>query len=277
MKICLDAGHYNKYNHSPVNQNYYESYFTWDFHLLLKDALQKYGIEVITTRDNQKNDLGLEARGRKSKGCDLFLSIHSNACDDPRQDHPLACCTVTHKADELGQKLADTVAVVMDTNQNGRYINKSQGDGRDWYGVLRGAASVGTPGILLEHSFHTNLRATDWLLNKDNLKLMAEAEAKTIADHFGVSGKPKQDDPNKDEKPKDTPKIEEPKKDYLYRVKVRCNALNVRREPKVAPGNVVQIIRKNEVYTIVEQRGNWGKLKSGAGWINVSPEYVTKQ
>ena len=32
----------------------------------------------------------------------------------------------------------------------------------------------------------------------------------------------------------------------------------------------------NVIYTIIEYNGTWGKLKSGAGWINCSPKYVTK-
>lgn len=43
MKICLDAGHYGKYNQSPVNKAYWESEFTWKFHLLLKAELERYG------------------------------------------------------------------------------------------------------------------------------------------------------------------------------------------------------------------------------------------
>ena len=29
-------------------------------------------------------------------------------------------------------------------------------------------------------------------------------------------------------------------------------------------------VYKRQVYTIVEQKGNWGRLKSGAGWISLS-------
>ena len=37
------------------------------------------------------------------------------------------------------------------------------------------------------------------------------------------------------------------------------------------PGGTV---KKGEVYTIVETKGNWGKLKSGAGWVYL--DYCTK-
>ena len=185
MKICIDAGHYGKYNRSPVNKAYYESDMSWKLHNYIKSALQAYGITVVTTRKTQSGDLGLESRGRKAAGCDLFLSIHSNACGDASVDYPLACCCVSGKADKLGQQLANKVHSVMGTRQTGRIIKK-RGDNGDWYGVLRGAASVGVPGILLEHSFHTNLAATNWLLVDANLKRMAQAEADVIAAYYGI-------------------------------------------------------------------------------------------
>lgn len=35
-------------------------------------------------------------------------------------------------------------------------------------------------------------------------------------------------------------------------------------------------VAKPGVYTIVETKGNWGKLKSGAGWINISAKYAER-
>ena len=51
-----------------------------------------------------------------------------------------------------------------------------------------------------------------------------------------------------------------------YKVKVTADVLNVR----AGAGTnykVNTIIRKNEIYTIVEEKNGWGKLKSNAGWI----------
>lgn len=185
MKICLDAGHFGKYNRSPVNAQYYESDMSWKLHNYLKSALEEYGIEVITTRTIQEKDLGLEARGKLAKGCDLFISIHSNACNEENVDYPLSCCSISGKADKIGQALADAVAKAMNTKQNGRILKREGADG-DWYGVIRGASSVGVAGVLLEHSFHTNKKATEWLLSDDNLKKLAIEEAKTIAEYYGV-------------------------------------------------------------------------------------------
>lgn len=188
ITICLDAGHYAKYNHSPVVSTYWESDFTWKMHLYLKEALESYGIEVITTREDKEIDLGLRERGRCSKDCDLFLSVHSNACSDPSIDAPLACCQIDGATDELGQQLADLVAEVMETKQGGM-IWKRRGvkePDYDYYSVLRGAAEVGTPGVLLEHSYHTNYRSTMWLLDDNNIKRMAEAEAELLATYFDM-------------------------------------------------------------------------------------------
>lgn len=51
-----------------------------------------------------------------------------------------------------------------------------------------------------------------------------------------------------------------------YLVKVTASALNIRQG--VGTGTpVVGCIRDKGTYTIVETQGNWGRLKSGAGWI----------
>lgn len=188
LKICVDAGHYGKYNHSPVNSAYWESDFTWAFHILLVDALRERGVEVITTREDKEKDLALESRGFCSEGCDLFLSVHSNACNSPSVDGPLACCCISGEMNDLGQQLADLVAKVMETNQGGSIWNRyyPNTNDTDYYGVLRGAAKVGTPGILLEHSYHTNLRATYWLMDSSNLERMANAEADLLVSYFGM-------------------------------------------------------------------------------------------
>lgn len=186
VQICLDAGYYGKYNQSPVNGTYYESDMSWKLHLYLKEALESYGIEVITTRENQATDLDLETRGETAESCDLFLSLHSNACDDSSVGAPLTCCCVDGMMDTLGQLLADTVHEVMGTSQGGT-IWKRVGVSGDYYGVLRGASHVGVSGILLEHSYHTNLAATNWLLVDSNLERMAKAEAAVIAAYFGLT------------------------------------------------------------------------------------------
>lgn len=204
VKICLDAGHYGKYNRSPVVPTYYESDMVWKLHLMQKEILERYGFEVITTRANQETDKALADRGKASKGCALFLSNHSNACSSESVDYPIAICllddnkiTIDDESRRIGEQLAAAVASVMGTKQVGRVGTRKSSSDRDgngilddeYYGVLHGAKMVGTPGIIMEHSFHTNTAATKWLSNDDNLRKLAEAECAVIAAYFGKTGK----------------------------------------------------------------------------------------
>lgn len=54
-----------------------------------------------------------------------------------------------------------------------------------------------------------------------------------------------------------------------YLVTITASVLNVR---KGAGTNyaIATTVKKNQVYTIVDEQNGWGKLKSGAGWIKLS-------
>jgi N-acetylmuramoyl-L-alanine amidase len=191
----LDAGHFENYNHSPVLSSYYEGNTMWIYHQYLEQSLEQYpNIIVDTTRINNTRAVG-EAllpsdRGAMGEGYDLVLSVHSNACSSSSVDHPVAIYTLdpryTSVSKTLGLKLATKVAEVMKTYAAPEVYGKAQSDGRDWYGINRGAADVGVPSIILEHSFHTNYRATVWLSSDANLRNLAIAEAKVIADYYGI-------------------------------------------------------------------------------------------
>lgn len=185
-KICIDAGHYGRYNHSPVVNEYWESEMTWKLHLLLKKHLEAYGFKVITTRKEQEKDLALYQRGATSKGCDLFLSLHSNACGTESVDRVDVYAPLSGKGHDIAKKLADCIATTMETKQGG-FVRTRQGEsGGEYYGVIRGAVAVGTIGLLVEHSYHTNTRSTKWLLDDNNLDKLAKAEAKVLAEYFGI-------------------------------------------------------------------------------------------
>lgn len=206
-KICLDAGHYAKYNRSPAVPEYYESDMNWKLHLLLKKYLEGYGFAVITTRSHKDKDLSLTARGKASKGCDLFLSLHSNAVGsyvNEAVDHPVVYVPLNKKGDAIGKILADCISATMGTKQKGE-VKSKRGNNGDYYGVIRGATAVDVPGLILEHSFHTNTRMTNWLLDDNNLDKMAKAEAKVIADYFGAG---KAEEPIKTEKGEKTVMVE---------------------------------------------------------------------
>ena len=188
IKICLDAGHYGKYNQSEVVPAFYESDFNWKFHLLLKKYLEQCGIEVITTRTDKNKDMDLYQRGRAAKGCNVFLSIHANWAERKDADYVVCYVPLNHSGDELGKALAECVGQVMGTKEYSRINTKQSTKGPwDWYGVIYGAVDVGVPGIIIEHSFYSNKKMAEWLMNDANLDLMARKEANVIAKHFNLA------------------------------------------------------------------------------------------
>lgn len=199
MKILLDAGHYGKYNkYNGVNA--YESEVMWKLHKFLRDELQSYGFEVGLTRADQNKDLSVYERGKKAKGYDILLSLHSNACDTESVDRvvviPYQTLTWTEIDDvsmDVAKLLGEAVTKTMDISKYQIYQRKANSD-RDgngvkddeYYGILNAARAVGTPASIVEHGFHTNKAVAKWLSNDANLKKLAKAEADALAEYFGV-------------------------------------------------------------------------------------------
>lgn len=264
-KVCIDAGHYgSRYNHSPVVADYYESDRMWVLAELLSTALEKRGVTVVKTRTNKASDLALTTRGKKASGCDLFLSLHSNAASTESVDYPVAYVlrndnkiTIDERSEEIGLKLAKVVEKLMDTKQAARTATRGSSNDRDgngimddeYYGVLHGAKSVKVPGVILEHSFHTNTAAAEWLMSDTNLQKLAEAEADCITDWLGVKAP-----------------VVSTGSAANYSVRVTIKDLHIRSGPGTSYASKGYI--KPGVYTITETDGIWLKLKSGAGWIS---------
>lgn len=190
IRIMLDAGHYAKYNRSPVLESYWESEIMWALHLDLKKELEALGFEVFTTREKEEEDLAVYERGRKAKGCDLFLSLHSNASPSEKTDRVTVYSAFDNwnDADRLAGLLASSVAELMEVS--GGFVATRESDdhpGTEYYGVMRGARKEGVPlYYIVEHGFHTNLFCARWLSEDANRKRLAALEARVIAGYYGV-------------------------------------------------------------------------------------------
>ncbi len=190
-RIMLDAGHYGKRNQSPSVPEYYESVQMWKLCEFLAEELTVLGFEVLKTRKSCAKDLAVVERGKLAKGCDLFLSLHSNATGNgnTKTDRvsvyaPFDNVNDSHK---LGKILASTVAACMQVADNYVKTRKSEKGDYEYYGVMRGARSVDCPlYYIVEHSFHTNERSAKWLMDDENLRKLAIAEATSIAIYFGL-------------------------------------------------------------------------------------------
>ena len=199
--VCLDAGHCAKQNRSDAVPEFYESEVNWKLQELLADRLENYDIKVVKTRSDQNKDMELTLRGKQAKDSDLFISIHVNAAENVNANYVLGVYMVDDDCGEMDEQskdaallLSSCVAQIMGVKSE-TWERKSSSDRDkngykdDYYGVLRGAHSVGTAGLILEHGFYTNKAQAKFLMDEDNLKKLADAEAEKIADWFGIEKK----------------------------------------------------------------------------------------
>ena len=194
-KVLLDAGHYgSKYNQGVISE-YYESNMTWELQGYLKKELLAYGITVGVTRTNKDTDVAVYNRGTMAKGYDLLISLHSNAASAESAKRVSIYKPLSGIGDRIAELIGKAVFNCMNLKADKYWYyetktRKSEKGNWEYYGVLRGAADVGIPALIVEHSFHTNKEACSWLLKSANLKELAKAEAKAIAEYFGITEKP---------------------------------------------------------------------------------------
>ena len=307
LLVVIDPGHTgNTYNAGAV-KGYYESKAVYDLSLYEKAALEKRGIDVILTRERNQNP-GLYERGqmavKKGRGYAnvVFESNHSNAFNGKAYGVTIIRSAHLPSSEKLADRMIDAIVKVMKPSTGITYnrgvTTKTQSNGADWYGVIRGAVSGATTqgkaqngpvryDYIVEHGFHDNQKECRFLSKQENLKAIAEAKAAVIADYFGISDKGQsvnqgsqsdknnqnnQNSQNKQSTDTDS-STQNKKKSYLVRVSI--DNLNIRQAPTIH-SEAVGFTGK-ETFTIMEEatgivnaagdKSRWGKLKSGRGWI----------
>lgn len=204
VRIMLDPGHAGSFfNASPVVPGYYESAQMWKLAQKIKTALERWDFDVGLTRQTIDEDPELTERGRRARGYDLFLSLHSNAAAIEEPDAPWIIhfaedskTILDEKSEEIARLLGPVISEVMGVSAPYYYTkscdfdrNRNGAIDDEWYGVLFGAKEAGVPGVIVEHSFHTNKAAAKWLSVDTNLDKLAEAEAEALARYYGMEDK----------------------------------------------------------------------------------------
>lgn len=246
IKIMLDAGHYTNYNRSNVHKEYYEGNMMWKLQTYLKKELEDYGFTVGVTRTSRDKDLALNTRGSMAKGYDVFLSLHSNACDNESVDRVVIIKGYDQK-DTLASKFGEALTKAMGVKQKYQIMTRKGSSGGEYYGVLRGAKSVGVSNrFIIEHGFHTNTNTAKWLCNDSNLKKLAEASAKVLADYYGYKKK------------SSTNVATNGWANGEYSCKVRTTANLNLREGRGTNYNIIKTIPKGTVFELGYVANNWG-------------------
>lgn len=297
-KVFISAGHGGS-DSGSVGNGFKEKDLNLSIAMACGNYLKSKGVEVQMSRvKDEDDDLNQEARESNAFGPDLTVSIHNNAGGG---DGVEAWYSIVGG---LGKTCAENIlAEVVKIGQNSRGAKTRKGsNGRDYYGFIR---QTKAPAVIVECAFIDN--ATDiQIINTESKRVvMGEAIAKGILKTLGIAdsapvttaapitksieevakeviaGKYGNGEARKIalKNAGYDPSAVQAKVNELvngsktpsftaYKVKVTTSALNIRSGPGTN-NKIVGVIRDRGVYTIVDEKSGWGKLKSGAGWISL--------
>lgn len=247
--VFLSAGHGGN-NPGAVAYGLKEKDINLQALLSCKEILEKNNIRVVCSRVTDENDpVQEEVKEANTSGCDLAVSFHANAGGG---DGFEAFCNLKNDDAVKLSKIAEKNIKAL--GQNSRGIK----DGMRLYFVKNTKMTA----ILFETFFLDNVNDNKIGDTVEEQRKFGVAYAKAILEYFNITYK---EDAAEEKSEKE--EIKQPS-GVPYLVRVTASALNVR----IGAGLQYKIkteIKKNEVYTIVEERNGWGKLKSGAGWIRL--------
>lgn len=248
MLICIDAGHAkNTSGKRSPDSSLREYEFNRDVAKRLKRILEDRGIQTMFSCDLETDkDVSLIARCRVANeaNADLFISIHANAYGSGSEWTNANGWEIYHyKSSTEGAKLAEAIRAESCATLGLKDRGLKTGD----FFVIK---CTTMPAVLIEHGFYTNKEECEKLKTDSFRESCAVADAKGILKYLGI--------PYEKPTPSNLP----------YTIRITVGALNVRSGPGMNyPKNTV--IKDKKLYTIVEERSGWGKLKSGAGWISL--------
>ena len=221
---------------------------------------KRVGIDVREVASGD-SDVPLSTRVSiaNSLNSDFHISFHANAITGKWQEKAYGLVVLKH------HKCSSKTSIL--ANNVYKYLKDVDWykDGGTKYGVRTDKAMSGydlyilaktkMPSILVEYGFMDSIEDVKIMCTDKFAKDCAEATLKGVCETLGVPYKP----------------LESVNKVFVCKIIV--DVLNVR-EGASTSYPVKTKVKRDEVYTITEVKDGWGKLKSGAGWINISDKYV---
>ena len=242
-KNFTDLGHGGNDSGAVGINNTKESNIVLEVGTKVDKYLEPCNIENKLSR-NKDVTLSLSARSSASNkyNADTFVSIHCNAYKDP-SGHGLEIVYMTSKGKELAKCILDELI------KEGLYTKLRENKTGLKYQNVHVCRETNAVACLIEMGFITNSK--DYNLIMNNKDKFAKCIAKGICKYNKVEFK------------------ESIHSNTSYTVKIDCDILNVRSGPGTNY-DITTKVKRNEVYTIVEEKNGGGKLKSGVGWIKLS-------
>lgn len=216
--------------------------------LACRDYLNANGVSTKMSRTSNSTDTSINSMAREANswGADLVISIHNNAGGGDGFE-------VYHTVGGgRGKTLAQNIeAEVKKIGQNSRGLKtRRDTDGTDYYGMIR---LTNAPAVICEGVFVDNATDVQIADTEAEQKAFGYAYARGILKTLGIADKGYEIGASGSATTGG------------FKVKVSIEDLYIRKGPGTGYGKKGFI--KPGVYTIVEMRSGWGRLKSGAGWI----------
>lgn len=257
VKIGLDAGH----GLHTAGKRTPDGMHEWKLNDKVRDKvvyyLKDYDVSFVFTDNDEGNvDESLASRLKKyiDANVDVFVSIHHNAYTGNWNDATGVETYVDRNCTEEDMKLAKAIHknLAKYTGLKDRGIKKE-----NWYVINQNKI----PAVLIEGGFMDSKNDYKVITSDEGQEAYAKAVTEGLIEYLGL----KKTTTTKTETKKETTTSTS----TSYTVKVVADVLNVRNGAGTNYDKVTAI-KKNEVYTIVEEKNGWGKLKSGSGWICLS-------
>ena len=271
-KIAIDAGHGVYTAGKRITLDGYADTREWILNnriaYMLEELLKGYNCAVLRVDDvTGRTDVTNTNRAVKANewGADIYISIHHNAGLYGRKGGGTVVYYASSKPERAVQAKALYNAVIAETGLVGNRSSKTIKKG---FTVI---AKADAPSFLIENGFMDSPDDVPIIITEAHAKKTAKGLLNFLVDYFGLV---KTGETPKEETKVETPK-EESKADETFLVRIAVKSLNYRS----GPGTNYKVngqVSLNQVYTIVKTSGNWGKLKSGAGWICIEEKYVKR-
>ena len=189
--VCLDPGHgVESSGKAAPDGSYYEHAAVLDIARKIKAHLERCGVDVVSTRENEHcptgkaNDSDLRSRAEISNkaGADLFVSLHTNAAGSSGWGEARGLEIYTAGAPMSAKRNAAAVALINRFHAAGVLL-RSDAPKYESFAVLKLTTA---PAVLIEYGFHDN-KADLALLQTDTYReLLAKATAQGVCDALGV-------------------------------------------------------------------------------------------
>lgn len=260
LKIAIDAGHgvhtLGKRCLKKLDPNQTREWTLNDrIADRLENELKAYNCETLRLDDTTgAKDISLSKRVKSANEwkANVVISIHHNAGLKGGKGGGISVYYCSSNASRLIQATKLYDHLIVHTGLKGNRANPvSKGN----YTIIK---KTNAPAFLIENGFMDSAVDVPIILSEAHAISTVNGIVAFLVDQFKLSKK-----------------VAEPEAIEPFRVRVKVNRLNYRAGAGMSY-KVKGTVKKGEVYTIVDVKGSWGKLKSGAGWISISNSYVDR-